>query len=77
MRPGPLKEIIELQLNVSDVKLPYPLHFHPIETEEIIYEDKTIIVESFKVNHRIECWGFLFREKKNLRKIDPQKNKKI
>ncbi|HWH63045.1 MAG TPA: ribonuclease Z [Ginsengibacter sp.] len=73
--PKPLKEIIDLQLAVSNVTLPYSLEFHNIENEEIVFEDKKIIVESFKVNHRIECWGFLFREKKNLRKIDPGKIK--
>jgi ribonuclease Z len=33
-------------------------------------------VECFKVNHRIECWGFIFREKKNLRKINLEQVKK-
>ncbi len=74
--PEPLKEIIDLQLNVSNANLPYYLHFHHLTNDEIIFEDKKIIVECFNVNHRIECWGFLFREKKNLRKIDPEKIKK-
>jgi ribonuclease Z len=71
-----LKEIIDLQLNVAHATLPYPLHFHDLETEAIIFEDKKMSVECFKVNHRIECWGFLFREKKNLRKIDIKKVRK-
>ena len=28
---------------------------------------------AFKVQHRIPCWGFLFREKVKLRKVDPVK----
>jgi ribonuclease Z len=71
--PEHLKEIIDLQLNVSNANLPYTLHFIKLDNEGIIYEDKKIIIENFKVNHRIECWGFLFREKKNLRKINPEK----
>ncbi|HEV8084793.1 MAG TPA: ribonuclease Z, partial [Chitinophagaceae bacterium] len=71
--PSELKQIIELQLRVADAHLPYPLIFHAIENDGIILEDKKIIVEAFKVIHRIECWGFLFREKKNLRKVDPEK----
>lgn len=71
--PQPLKEIIDLQLKVAHAALSYPLHFHGIKNEEIIFEDKKISVECFEVNHRIECWGFLFREKKNLRKIDIRK----
>jgi ribonuclease Z len=71
--PGPLKEIIDLQLKAANATLPYPLHFHDLKKEEIIFEDKKISVGCFKVNHRVECWGFLFREKKNLRKIDIKK----
>ena len=74
--PQPLKQIIDLQLSVAHVVLPYTLHFHSLESEEIIFEDKKIAVECFKVNHRIECWGFLFREKKHPRKIDISKVRK-
>ena len=34
-----------------------------------------MMVRSFRVQHRIECWGFLFKEKKNPRKIDVEKIK--
>ncbi|MEO7961959.1 MAG: ribonuclease Z [Ginsengibacter sp.] len=68
--PKYLEEIIELQLKVANATLPYKIHFHTIEDEGVIAETKDIIIESFKVKHRIECWGFLFREKKNPRKID-------
>lgn len=71
--PASLKEIINLQLNISSVSLPFALHFYDLKNDEVIYEDRKIIVESFKVNHRIECWGFLFRQKKNARKINPEK----
>lgn len=71
--PKSLEKVINLQLTVSGITLPYPLHFHSLETEGAIYDDKTIIVETFKVYHRIECWGFLFRQRKNLRKIIPQR----
>ena len=71
--PEPLKEIIDLQLKVSNANLPYSLRFHSLETEGLIYADKKITIECFNVNHRIECWGFLFKEKKNLRKIKPEK----
>ena len=70
--PEGLKEIVELQFRVADANLSYPLHFHILKNEVIIYEDKKIEIECFRVNHRIECWGFLFREKKNSRKIDPK-----
>lgn len=68
--PAELKPIIELQMSVTDAQFPYPIHFHDLTKEEIIFEDKKLSVECFKVNHRIECWGFLFREKRNPRKIN-------
>ncbi len=71
--PGPLEEIVRLQLSVADTHLPFALHFHPLRTEGIIVTDKKIQVECFKVKHRIECWGFLFREKKNPRKVNPER----
>ena len=73
--PAALEQIIKLQFSVADVKLSYPFYFHAITTEGIIVNDTKITVESFKVRHRIECWGFLFIEKKNLRKIDSERIK--
>ena len=65
-----LQKIIALQLDAANAVLPYPLHFHPLNKEEILFEDKKISIECFAVKHRIECWGFLFKEKKNARKIN-------
>ena len=73
--PAALEQIITLQLTVADVRLSYQLYFHAITSESIIVKDSKIIVESFKVRHRIECWGFLFTENKNHRKIDSQRAK--
>jgi ribonuclease Z len=74
--PEKLKSIIEIQMDVTGQGLPFQLYFHSLEKEKILFEDKKFSVESFKVNHRIECWGFLFREKKNLRKINLNQIKK-
>jgi ribonuclease Z len=74
--PEKLKSIIAIQMDVAGSGLPFQLHFHPLEKEEILFEDKKFSVECFKVNHRIECWGFIFREKKNLRKINLEQVKK-
>lgn len=69
--PEKLQSIIEIQIDASGNGFPFPLHFHNLEKEEILLETKKLSVECFKVNHRIECWGFLFREIKNARKIIP------
>ncbi|MEO8822088.1 MAG: ribonuclease Z [Ginsengibacter sp.] len=74
--PEKLKSIIGIQMEVKDSGFPFQLYFHNLEKEEVLLDDKCLNVECFKVNHRIECWGFLFREKKNLRKIIPQQIKK-
>ena len=68
-----LKPILDLMLQAADTRLPYTLHFHPLETEGVIIDDPKFSVECFKVFHRIECWGFVFREKKPLRKIAKDK----
>ena len=74
--PSPLQEILGLQLSVSDTKLPYKLHFHALEGEGILVDDEKFSVESFKVFHRIDCWGFVFREKRKPRKINPEATSK-
>jgi ribonuclease Z len=74
--PEKLQYIIQLQMDAAGANLPYRIYFHNLEREEIIFEDKKLSVECFRVNHRIECWGFIFREKKNPRKINMTQVKK-
>ncbi|MBC6490084.1 ribonuclease Z [Flavihumibacter stibioxidans] len=71
--PEPLKEMIEMQLKVADTALPYQLHFHPLGDDGIIIENEKFRVSSFKVSHRIPCWGFRFEQVKAPRKINPEK----
>ena len=71
--PPELEQLINLQLKFAATHLSYPLHFHPLTKEGVIIEGNKITVECFKVQHRIECWGFLFREKKNLRKVNAER----
>ena len=74
--PSLLKPILDLQLNSSDTWLPYKLHFHALENSSVLIDEDSFSVECFKVFHRIDCWGFLFREKKNLRKINVEATEK-
>ncbi len=73
--PAPLEQILNLQLSVADTTLCYPFHFHALSEETIIFDNNKIAVECFKVQHRIECWGFLFKEKKKPRKVDAERAK--
>ena len=68
--PPLLKPIIDLMLQAADTQFGYTLHFHSLEREGILLDDAKFSVECFRVYHRIECWGFIFREKKSLRKIN-------
>lgn len=73
--PTPLKEIIDLQLKVADTKLTYDLHIHAITGPATILETEKLTVKCFRTNHRIECYGFSFAEKKSPRKLNPDKAK--
>ena len=73
--PPLLEQIINLQLTAADTILPYKIYFHDLTGEGEIANDKKISVSNFKVNHRIDCNGFLFREKKKPRSILPDKVK--
>jgi ribonuclease Z len=71
--PSPLKQIFDLQLKVADTQLPFTLDFHPLQEEGVIIKDSKFEVNCFRVNHRIECWGFKFRQIRPIRKINPEK----
>lgn len=73
--PATLETIIDLQLKAADSNLSYKIHFHALNAEGEIYDGKKIIVSAFKVYHRIECWGFLFKEKKKLKHINAERAK--
>ncbi|MGG9972483.1 ribonuclease Z [Ferruginibacter sp. SUN002] len=71
--PPALEDIIKLQMQVANNVFSYPFYFHPIIGAGEIMNNNKLTVTCFPVKHRIECWGFLFREKKNPRKIDPER----
>jgi ribonuclease Z len=68
--PPQIKPIIDAILAAADTRLPYTLHFHPLGEEGLLADDARFTVETFKTNHRIECWGFFFKEKKSPRRIN-------
>jgi len=60
-------------LKVADTQLCYPLHFHTISEAGILVDNDKVLIKCFRTNHRIECYGFSFQEKKNQRKLIPEK----
>lgn len=73
--PPALEEIINVHFKHSSTQLRYELHFHSVLADEpkIIYEDSTLTVETIILTHRLPTTGFLFKEKKHLRKIIAEK----
>ncbi len=73
--PHLLKEIIDLQLASSETEIQYPIHYkftNPAQAE-VILENQDISIETIPLEHGIACTGFLFREKKRLRKLIKEK----
>ena len=70
--PKGIKQIITLQLKMSNSWTDYPLNFHELSSlkSELIYEDDSISVSTLPLVHRIYTNGFLFTSKNNKRKIN-------
>jgi ribonuclease Z len=73
--PPQLKEIIDLQLNYSETTLQYLIEYRFTDPQkvEVLLDNQDITVETIPLNHRIACTGFLFKEKKRLRKLIKEK----
>jgi ribonuclease Z len=74
--PPGLDEIITLQLKYSKSVLNYKIVFHPFNPSEIqlLFEDEVLTVETIPLIHKLDCAGFLFKEKIKPRRIDKDKN---
>jgi len=70
--PKGIKEIITLQLKLSNSWTHYPLLFHELTSKEseLIFEDDKVEVSTIPLNHRIYTNGFLFQEKLGERKLN-------
>lgn len=70
--PKGIKEILLLQLKLSNSWTNYDLFFHELESleSEIIFEDEKVLVKTIPLKHRIYTNGFLFQEKIGDRILD-------
>ncbi len=66
--PGALKPLLDAQLKLFCNGLEYEIEFHAVDTTKhmVIYEDRSLVVESIPLDHRVPCAGFLFRERPTL-----------
>jgi ribonuclease Z len=70
--PKGIKEVITLQLRLSNSWTNYGLFFHELESTEsvIVYEDDKVLVKTIPLKHRVYTNGYLFQEKTGARKLD-------
>jgi ribonuclease Z len=69
--PTGIAEILTLQFKYSDTRLHYKIHFRELtQSREMIFENENLTVETIPLNHRIQCTGFLFREKPKRRRLN-------
>jgi len=70
--PKGLKEVITLQMKLSNSWTNFNLIFHELNSldSELIFEDKKVEVYTIPLDHRVYTNGFLFKEKEGERKLD-------
>lgn len=70
-----LGDMIKRQMDIFCHDLGYEVEFHPIDAtrREVIYEDRSLTVETIPLVHRLPTCGFLFREKPLLPHIRREK----
>jgi ribonuclease Z len=63
-----LEKILNYQLKWFCRDLGYEVAFHAVDTtrQYVVYEDRSLTVETIPLDHRLPCCGYLFREKQGL-----------
>lgn len=66
--PKEFKPVLDMLLATFCSDFDYEIRFHAVDTTRraVIYEDRSLTVESIPLRHRLPCAGFLFREKPTL-----------
>lgn len=77
--PAFLEKVLDIQLNFDDREWSFRYIFHALEFGQstLILETNLLNVYTIPLDHKIECNGFLFKEKLGLRKIIPEKIKEF
>lgn len=70
--PKGIREIVQIHIKYCGIFLGYSLDFKELSSKksQLIYEDKKITVRTLPLHHRVYTNGFLFTEKKGLRKLN-------
>jgi len=69
--PKPLKDIFMPQISFFCQGMGYAVELHEVDSKkrEIIYDDRSVTVETIPLKHKIQCCGYIFREKATKRHI--------
>ena len=72
--PEALGPILRGQIDFFTHDLGFEVEFHPVNTTRhaVVYEDRSITVESIPLQHRLPTCGYLIREKQLLPHIRPE-----
>lgn len=66
--PEELADILQRQIDFFCRDLDYEVEFKAVDTtiQQVIYDDRSLMVETLPLEHRVHCCGYLFREKPSL-----------
>lgn len=66
--PAELKGLLDKMIPMFCRDLSYEVVFHEVDTKrhQVIYEDRSLQVETIPLDHRVPTCGYLFREKQTL-----------
>ena len=69
--PEALGEILRQQTEAFCRDFDYEVEFKAVDTtrQEVVYEDRSLTVETIPLEHRLPCCGYLFKEKPTLAHI--------
>lgn len=66
--PKELGPVLDMLITTFCDRLSFEVVFHPVDTKtrKVVYEDRSLTVETIPLQHRVPCAGYLFREKPTL-----------
>ena len=66
--PKELEHMLQEQMRMFCHNFDYEVVFHAVDTrkQQVVYEDRSLTVESIPLEHRMPCCGYLFKEKATL-----------
>ena len=66
--PAALEAMLKQQMQLFCHDFDYEVDFYAVDTsqQQVVYEDRSLTVETIPLEHRMPCCGYLFREKPSL-----------